>query len=154
MLSKPVYGWSDFHLENTSVYSLSYLDDLAFVWIEQAIGGLETMRPFCVKAFMEPNRFLCLVSYWNCHIICEDDERGPLGDGDVKTECSHTNMLQFCEFLYRDVRQNIEEWVEFADGVEKSDYSRRRERLDGMLERLKELISERRECFGEHRCFL
>ena len=48
MLSKPLYGWTDFQLEGTSVYGLSYLDDIAFEWMDQAIRGLETLRPFCV----------------------------------------------------------------------------------------------------------
>ena len=60
MLEKPVYGWSNFQLEGTSQYGLSYLDDIAFIWVEQAIHGLEEMLPFCVKGFMEPNRFLCV----------------------------------------------------------------------------------------------
>ena len=33
MLTKPVYGWSDFQLEGTGVYGLSYLDDIAFEWV-------------------------------------------------------------------------------------------------------------------------
>ena len=57
MLTKPVNGWSDFQLDHTSVYGLSYLDDIAFEWIDQAIHGLETMMPFCVKGFLEPDRF-------------------------------------------------------------------------------------------------
>ena len=42
MLTKPVYGWSDFQLDGTSTYGLSYLDDIAFEWVDQAIHGLET----------------------------------------------------------------------------------------------------------------
>jgi hypothetical protein len=86
MLTKPIHGWSDFQLDGTSIYGLSYLDDIAFEWIAQAIHGLETMMPFCVKGFLEPNRFLCTVSYWNCHIVCEDDERYPLDEEDVINE--------------------------------------------------------------------
>lgn len=78
MLTKPYYGWTDFSLEGTSVYGLSYLDDIAFEWLDQAIHGLETMLPFCVKGFLEPGRMLCTVSFWNCHIVIEDDEREPL----------------------------------------------------------------------------
>lgn len=37
MLTKPDYGWSDFQLEGTSIYRLSYLDDIPFEWLEQAI---------------------------------------------------------------------------------------------------------------------
>ena len=30
MLTKPEYGWSDFNLDGTSVYPLSYLDNIPF----------------------------------------------------------------------------------------------------------------------------
>lgn len=156
MLTKPMHGWSDFQLDNTSIYGLSYLDDIAFEWIDQAIHGLETMKPFCVKGFLEPNRFLCMVSYWNCHIVCEDDGRHPLGKDDVLNEYSHTSMLQFCEYLYNDVINNIDEWVSFAwsSEAEGADYLKKKEQLTQKLSRLKELISESREYFGEDRCFL
>lgn len=88
MLTKPRGGWTDFSLEGTGTYALSYLDDIAFEWIDQAIHGLETMLPFCVKGFLEPNRILCTVSFWNCHIIIEDDERFPLNK-----KMSYMNIL-------------------------------------------------------------
>lgn len=156
MLTKPVNGWSDFQLDNTSVYGLSYIDDIAFEWIDQAIHGLETMKPFCVKGFLEPNRFLCTVSYWNCYIICENDERYPLKKEDLVlvNEYSHTSMLQFCEYLYNDIINNIDEWVFFACDAEEADYPKRKKQLAQKLLKLKELISESRECFGENRCFL
>ncbi|KAA4397667.1 hypothetical protein [Holdemania massiliensis] len=153
MLTKPVYGWSDFQLEGTGVYGLSYLDDIAFEWVEQAIHGLETMRPFCVKGFLEPNRFLCTVSYWNCHLVCEDDERYPLNQEELIHEFSHTSMLQFCQYLYEDVSQNINEWASFVD-YEDLDIDKRKAELAQKLECLKNLIAERTEWFGEHRCFL
>ncbi|MCH1939452.1 hypothetical protein [Holdemania massiliensis] len=153
MLTKPVYGWSDFQLEGTGVYGLSYLDDIAFEWVEQAIHGLETMQPFCVKGFLEPNRFLCTVSYWNCHLVCEDDERYPLNQEEVIHEFSHTSMLQFCQYLYEDVSQNINEWASFVD-YKDLDIEKRKAELDQKLECLKNLIAERTEWFGEHRCFL
>ena len=153
MLTKPVYGWSDFQLEGTGIYGLSYLDDIAFEWVEQAIHGLETMRPFCVKGFLEPNRFLCTVSYWNCHLVCEDDERYPLNQEELIHELSHTSMLQFCQYLYDDVSQNINEWASFVD-YEDLDIDKRKAELDQKLECLKNLIAERTEWFGEHRCFL
>ena len=153
MLTKPVHGWSDFQLDGTSIYGLSYLDDIAFEWIAQAIHGLETMMPFCVKGFLEPNRFLCTVSYWNCHIVCEDDERYPLDKEDVINEISHTNMLQFCQYLYDDISQSIDEWASFVD-YEQLDVVERKETLVQKLNHLKNLISEREEYFGNNRCFL
>lgn len=153
MLSKPIHGWSDFHLERISKYGLSYLDDIAFEWIEQAIHGLETMQPFTVKGFLEPNRFLCTVSYWNCHIICEDDGRYPLDKEDVIHELSHTSMLQFCRYLYDDVNNNIDEWVTFRD-YENYDIEKKKEELEEKLLHLNELISERESLFEENCCFL
>lgn len=153
MLTKPVHGWSDFHLEDTSTYGLSYLDDIAFEWVEQAIHGLETMLPFCVKGFLEPNRFLCTVSYWNCHIVCEDDERYPLDKEDIINEFSHTSMLQFCQYLYDDISQNIDEWVSFID-YEDIDVTKRKKVLIQKLLHLKELIAKKEEWFGGNRCFL
>ncbi len=153
MLTKPAHGWSDFQLEGTSAYGLSYLDDIAFEWVDQAIHGLETMRPFCVKGFLEPNRFLCTVSYWNCYIICENDERDSLRTEDVINELSHTSMLQFCQYLYDDIKQNVNEWISFNDHVE-VDAAMRKTVLTQKLTYLKDLISEREKCFGESRCFL
>lgn len=153
MLTKPINGWSDFQLEGTSIYGLSYLDDIAFEWIEQAIHGLETLMPFCVKGFLEPNRFLCTVSYWNCHIVCEDDEREPLDMEDVINEISHTSMLRFCQYLYDDISQNIDEWVSFVD-YQDIDIAKRKEDLEQKLRRLKELITEKEVNFSKNRCFL
>ena len=63
MLTKPVSGWSDFHLEGTSEWGLSDLDNITFDRLEQANRSLETLSPFCLKGFLEPNRLLCTVSY-------------------------------------------------------------------------------------------
>ena len=60
MLTKPYAGWSYFQLDGTSMYGLSYLDDIAFEWVDQAIHGLKTMLPFCVDGQLEPDRFLCI----------------------------------------------------------------------------------------------
>ena len=57
MLTKPIHGWSEFKLDGTLRYELSYLDDIAFEWVAQAIHGLETMMPFCVKGFQNQIAF-------------------------------------------------------------------------------------------------
>ena len=146
MLSKPVSGWSDFQLEGTSVYGLSYLSDIAFDWLTQAIHGLETMMPFCVQGYLEPDRFLCVVSYWNCHIVCEGEECNPLNAEDVVNEFSHTDMLQFCKFLYNDISENLEDWISF-DEYEESELKERKADIIQKLGRLKDLISKREKFF-------
>ena len=153
MLTKPYSGWTDFQLEGTPKYSLSYLDDIAFEWIDQSIHGLETMLPFCVKGFLESDRMLCTVSFWNCHIVIENDERNPLEKGDIVNEYSHTSMIDFCKYLYNDISSNVDEWASFVD-YHDEDIGYKKTQLLQKLERLRNLIQEREECFGENRGFL
>ena len=153
MLTKPDCGWSDFSLDGTSVYPLSYLDNIPFEWLDDAIHGLETLNPFCVKGFMEPGRFICVVSFWNCHIICEDEDRAPLDPQSTIHEISHTSMLQFCQQLYDDISENLDDWACW-DYDPEFDFDTNKEELIKKLARLKELIAENEEHFGEDRGFL
>ena len=153
MLTKPEAGWSDFSLDGTSVYTLSYLDNIPFEWLDDAIHGLETLNPFCVKGFMEPERFICVVSFWNCHIICEDEDRDPLDLQKTTHEISHTSMLQFCQQLYDDISENLDDWACW-DYDPELDFDTNKEELIIKLARLKELIAENEEHFGENRGFL
>ena len=153
MLTKPEAGWSDFSLDGTSVYTLSYLDDIPFEWLDEAIHGLEILNPFCVKGFMEPERFICVVSFWNCHIICEDEDRDPLDPQNTTHEISHTSMLQFCQQLYDDISKNLDDWACW-DYDPELDFDTNKEELIIKLARLKELIAENEEYFGENHCFL
>ena len=153
MLTKPDAGWSDFSLDGTSVYTLGYLDNIPFEWLDDAIHGLETLNPFCVKGFMEPGRFICVVSFWNCHIICEDEDRDPLTPQNTIHEIAHTSMLQFCQQLYDDISENLDAWACW-DYDPELDFDTNKEELIKKLARLKELIAENEEHFGENHCFL
>ena len=154
MLSKPHYGWTEFCLSGTSTYQLSYLDDIAFDWIDQAIHGLRTMLPFCVKGFLEPNRFLCVVSYWNCHILVENDSADALTEEDIHSEYSHTSMLDFCRLLHQDISDNMDDWVDFTDHCGKKDsFPERRSELIDKLKTLEKLIKISESRFGPNRCF-
>ena len=102
---------------------------------------------------MEPGRFICVVSFWNCHIICEDEDKDPLIPQNTTHEISHTSMLQFCRSLYDDISQNKDEWIYFPP-YEDMDTAKREKELTQKLIRLRELISEREEWFGEGHCFL
>ena len=159
MLTKPEYGCSDFNLDGTSVYRLSYLTDIPFDWLNEAIHGLEILNPFCVDGFMEPGRFICVVSFWNCHIICEDEDRDPLTPQNTIHEIAHTSMLQFCQQLYDDISENLDGWAcwrdyGWDDDDSEFDFDTNKEELIKKLARLKELIAENEEHFGENRCFL
>ena len=153
MLTKPEYGCSDFNLDGTSVYTLGYLDNIPFEWLDDAIHGLETLNPFCVKGFMEPGRFICVASFWNCHIICENEDRDPLDPQNTTHEISHTSMLQFCQQLYDDISENLDDWACW-DYDPELDFDTNKEELIKKLARLKELIAENKEHFDENHCFL
>lgn len=152
MLSKPRHGWTDFSLSGTSVYGLSYLDDIAFEWIGQAIHGLETANPFCVKGSLEPGKLLCTVSCWNCHIIIEDEGTRPLEGEDFIMEHSPTSMIDFCRNLYSDISGGVDGWASFAN-YRGEDSAAKKKRLLQMLERLKTLILEQEVWFGPNRYF-
>ena len=152
MLTCPQHGWSEFRLENTSRYSLSYLDDIAFKWLEQAIHGLENLYPFCVKGNLEPDRFLCVVSHWHCHIIIENDDRCPLDKDEIIHEFSDTNMLDFCRYLYEDISKNINEWASFVSYNNENTEVKFQE-LTNLLEKLRLLIISKEEYFGKDRGF-
>ena len=129
------------------------MDNIPFEWLDDAIHGLETLNPFCVKGFMEPGRFICVVSFWNCHIICEDEDRDPLDPQNTIHEISHTSMLQFCQQLYDDISENLDDWARW-DYDPELDFDTNKEELIIKLARLKELIAENEEHFGENRGFL
>lgn len=156
MLTKPEDGWTEFHLDGTKTYMLSYTDHIASDWMGQAIHGLETMLPFCVKGSLERGRVLCTVSYWNCHVIYGSDRAEPLDENYTYWNISHTSMLQFCKYLSHDIEEYFDEWVLFdcgsykenADLIDHQDYMKKvREDLTGKLARLKELISEKESLF-------
>ena len=158
VLSKPDAGWTDFCLGGQQ-YGLSYLTCVPLEWLDQAIHGLESMSPFVVHGFCELWRFLCFVSYWNCYIIYEDDERENLVTEDTNWEFVHVNMLEFCKMLFIDISSEIESWCDwgphFADPEEevKQVKNDMKAKIQTRLNRLAVLIRESEEHFGENRCF-
>lgn len=153
MLTKPIHGWTDFHLDNTGVYGLSYLDDIPFEWLDQAIHGLETMLPFCVKGFMEPGRLLCMVSYWNCYVVVEGEDRQKQEGNTAGCRYSFTSMLDFCKALHQDISADLDGWASFVD-YRGEDVQQKKQRLEQQLQRLQQLIQQRAEQFDENHCFL
>lgn len=146
MLSKPLHGWTDFQLEGAGRSSLSYLTDIPFEWLNQAIHGLETRSPFCVEAYLEPGRLLCLVSYWNCYVFYEDEEPHPSEEKEISGNSSPVNMLQFCKNLYDDISENFDGWLSFAEYSGQAPVGKKAE-LNRKLSRLRELIEEQEDLF-------
>ena len=142
MLSKPKAGWTTFSLVNNE-YSLSYLTDVALEWLEQAIHGLETFHPFTVYGLLEPGRMMCVVSYWNIHIFVEDEENVPLNKEENNYETIHMTIIEFCELLYNDIKENIDEWINWF-GDDRDELKKRETAINERLEKLNKLIGEKK----------
>jgi hypothetical protein len=68
-------------------------------------------------------------------------------------------MLQFCQQLYDDISENLDDWAcwrdyGWDDDDSEFDFETNKEELTKKLVRLKELIAENEEHFGENRGFL
>ena len=165
MLSKPDAGWSTFQICESHSYELSYLTDVAGEWLEQAIHGLQTLAPFAVHGFCEPNRMVCLISYHTCYVVFEGD--GICGDnhGFKDVYGVDLTMIDFCRALYNDINNNLEDWVHWDlhdpaddDDDEDAELTRkeiieRRNELIEQLNKLKEVIKEKEEWWTPHHCF-
>ncbi len=132
MLTKPLHGWTDFQLDGTSCYSLSYLDDIPFQWLDRAIVGLSTLTPFQVTGNLEPEAFACQVSLSHCRVEGRE------------TEYSDTTMLAFCQYLHRDIRLHLEDWAAFTG----RDTAARKQQLEQKLSQLQALITKNERYFG------
>lgn len=166
MLSKPADGWTEFRLgSEDTAYRMGFLTDVPIDWLNQAIHGLETMDAFSVHGFCEPGRMVCTVSYWNCYIIFEGNERDDICES-VYTV--HVSMIDFCRKLYEDISANVEDWAHWDDpfvGVSPGEgdgyksmtqdllVDERRAAILYRLDTLKQLIDQRTERFEEERGF-
>lgn len=160
MLSKPEAGWSNFSLCENS-FSLSYLTNIPHEWLDQAIHGLETLLPFTVHGVCEPGRMICTVSYWNCHIIFEDEDRNVLCKETAEWHVAHISMLDFCKKLYDDISRDIDAWAQWTSVLDVNSKEvaekvncQAKAALQTRLARLKELILEKQEDFADDRYFL
>ena len=158
MFGKPEDGWALFQLgSKETAYVLSYITDIPVEWLTQAIHGLQTLDVFSVHGYCEPGRMVCTVSYWCCYVIFEEDDRNPACQG---VHQLHVSMLDFCKMLYRDISENLDEWVHWTDDGEDADEMAKttlREReasLQAQLHELKNLIEQRQEDFEEGCCFI
>lgn len=155
MLSKPHHGWTEFSIGNQE-YRLSYLTDIPTDWLSQAILGMKTLTPFAVHGVCEPGRLLCLVSYWNCHTIFENEYRKELIKEETEWDIVHINMLDFCKNLYKDISDNLDDWSQwllYTEEERQQAYDNYKNKIQLKLDRLHELIIDNEEHFGEHRCF-
>ena len=145
MLSKPENGWTTFELSKNK-YSLSYLTDVSMDWLNAAINGLKNYRPFSVDGFMEPDRMICTVSFWNIHVFTDFDEDEVMNEEDYNYETIHINMIEFCEKLYHDINDNLQEWINwFCD--DEHDLKEREKELKKKLSELRLLIDEKKDDF-------
>ena len=152
MLSRPDFGWSYISLGGYK-NRLSYLTNLPIEWLNAAIYGLENLTPFAVHGFCEPGRLLCLVSYWNCHVIFEDERSKSIAKDELMTDIANVSMLDFCIMLRDDISDDLDAWCNWDDCNNEKTIKEMKVKLAELLDRLSELIIKQAEHFGENRCF-
>lgn len=151
MLGAPEDGWSKFSLGKQTFW-LSHLTCVPIEWLDQAIHGLETLEPFIVHGQLEPTRLLCIVSYWECHIIVEEQNpKEPMLD-DEYSETDQVSMIEFCQMLYEDILNNFNKWQYWRLDDDDRPYIKKRE-LRSRLKKLEHLISKRSCCFEKNSFF-
>ena len=142
MLTPPKNGWTDFSPEGTGEYGLSYLSDIPFDWLEQAVRGLATDTPFCVTGELEPGLFVCSVGYRNSRIFEKEDDRS----GDSPDDCvaeSPVGMLDFCRLLHEDLSADLEGWACWSPFSPDEEFEPRIRELVRRLGELRTLIDEK-----------
>ncbi len=121
------------------------------------------MLPFAVHGVCEPGWMVCTVSYYNCYVVFEGENRH---DTFRNMYDVHMNMLEFCKELHADISGSLEAWVHWDDGgvlnslederneeeVEKA-FGRRRKELQGLLDSLQKMIRKREKAFAPSRSF-
>lgn len=147
MLSTPKNGWTELNLGNNK-YELSYLTDIAGEWLEQSIFGLEHMSPFVVRGAMEPGRFICIVSFYNCYVFIEREgsSESALIEGN-STDIS-IDMFDFCQLLHDDISNNLDAWSSWSQ--KKKDVDNKVE-IANKLSHLQNLIDQKRERYKNRR---
>ena len=138
MLSRPQHGWTDFSL-GKSCYSLSYLSNIPFVWLDRAIFGLETLLPFEVYGYCEPGKMVCKVDFTDCHVYFENDKHLKENSS---CEVVPVSMLDFCKKLHQDISESIDDWQ-----IWNHSFHLPKEDLISRLERLQKLIDVKANCF-------
>ena len=138
MLSKPKHGWTDFSL-GESCYSISYLTNVPFDWLDRAIFGLETLLPFEVYGCCEPGRIVCTVDFSECRICFENDQHKIV---DASCVTVPVNMLDFCRMLHKDISGDIDDWGKWS-----ASYRVTKEDIKSRLNRLEKLICVKENCF-------
>lgn len=139
MFSNIHAGWVRFQLPGTSACDLSYLTPIPLEWLDAAIHGLETLQPFCVKGYLEPGRMICTVSYRNCYVVCEDDDRAVEDANKLPFKCSTMGMLEFCQQLADDIQRDLDAWACFYASSKPDDKAL----LERKLAQLRQLIRKR-----------
>lgn len=134
MLSKPEQGWTEFSLGGVEA-DLSYLTNVPIEWLDQAIHGLTTLQPFTVCGLLEPGRMLCLVGYWNCYVIFEEEEKVNSTKENTRYEIVNVNMIDFCKKLHHDVSNNIEAWCnwDFSSVIELEVMKQKLDKLENLI---------------------
>ncbi len=140
MLTPPQYGWTWFQLGGSERYHLSYLTDVPFDWLIQAINGLKSRSVFAVHGFCEPGRMICTVSYRCCYVMFEQSEEEPVLEA-LRQES--VGMLDFCRELRSDILDHLDQWACWDESFQDFDYREDKEAVERYRRKNREILRKK-----------
>jgi hypothetical protein len=85
--------------------------------------------------------------------LVENDENVELDIEKSNYKIVHIRMIDFCQMLYDDINNNIDEWAKWGLDEEDDDLNANKQNLEVALLKLKELIDMQKDNFSENRFF-
>lgn len=82
---------------------------------------------------------ICTVSYRNCYMVCEADDRTAEDADKLDFKCSTMGMLEFCQQLADDIQRDLDAWAGFNASSKPDDKAL----LERKLAQLHQLIRKR-----------
>lgn len=130
MLKKPKFCWSEIKIVNWSD-RCSYIDDVPVKLLKTLIRVFNTYSPQAVKFDAKGYEYIIVFDFYETHIIIMDEN--------TKLETITRDLKTTALELINDIRQNIDDWVDFMDyDLTEFERTERKEMLNKLCDTLKE----------------
>ena len=121
MIKNDNFRYADITLHGDYTASLSYMTDIPYQWLVQAIFGLKKDASITVAGLTEPGRKLFTFTDTSCHIIYECESDFPANESYSSHCIVPMGKLDFCKELYHDISSELDDWALWYNCLNKSD---------------------------------
>ena len=161
MIRNDNYRFADITLHGGYKTSLSYMTDIPYQWLVQAIFGLKKDTNIVVSGMTEPGRELFTFTETSYHIIYECEDDFPASEDHSSYCVIPMGKLDFCKELYHDIFSELDDWALWYSYISKTEdgkypydnpyYREVRNKYEKKLLELKELL-DKKEKENQHDC--